>query len=245
MRGIGAAPLSIIIPTLNEAASLGRTLANVRALDPPALEVLVVDGGSCDATRAIATAAGVAFISCESAGRAIQLNAGPRQPALLSACRHPRSHRSGGDRGAGAGGPGHRRGGLRVADEWRRHHPLGDFGPESAQDPSGAIAVSPTSVLAWTASAVRRSGDDLSAANLLGGGWLQRSSADPGGWRSLPAAAEAGTHPADQPGGDQFRPAGAALGRRQGRCDLSLNRRALGSGHATIAPQALLRGHPL
>ena len=45
MRGTGVAPLSIIIPTLNEAASLGRTLANVRALDPPALEVLVVDGG--------------------------------------------------------------------------------------------------------------------------------------------------------------------------------------------------------
>ena len=58
MRGTGVAPLSIIIPTLNEAASLGRTLANVRALDPPALEVLVVDGGSCDATRAIQMNAG-------------------------------------------------------------------------------------------------------------------------------------------------------------------------------------------
>ena len=73
------APLSIIIPTLNEAASLGRTLANVHALDPPALEVLVVDGGSCDATRAIATAAGVDVFPCESAGRAIQMNAGARQ----------------------------------------------------------------------------------------------------------------------------------------------------------------------
>ena len=70
------APLSIIIPTLNEAASLGRTLANVHALDPPAFEVLVVDGGSCDATRAIATAAGVAVFPCESAGRAIQMNTG-------------------------------------------------------------------------------------------------------------------------------------------------------------------------
>lgn len=58
MRGTGVAPLSIIIPTLNEAASLGRTLANVRALDPPALEVLVVDGGSRDATRAIQMNAG-------------------------------------------------------------------------------------------------------------------------------------------------------------------------------------------
>ncbi|MEX0588883.1 MAG: glycosyltransferase, partial [Cyanobium sp.] len=73
------APLSIIIPTLNEAASLGRTLAHVRALDPPAFEVLVVDGGSIDATREIATAAGVAVSPCAMAGRAIQMNAGARQ----------------------------------------------------------------------------------------------------------------------------------------------------------------------
>jgi rSAM/selenodomain-associated transferase 2 len=73
------AQLSIIIPTLNEAASLGRTLATVRALDPPALEVLVMDGGSCDATRAIATAADVAVFLCETPGRAIQMNAGARQ----------------------------------------------------------------------------------------------------------------------------------------------------------------------
>jgi rSAM/selenodomain-associated transferase 2 len=73
------APLSIIIPTLNEAASLGRTLANLRALDPPPLEVLVMDGGSGDATRAIATAAGVEVFPCETAGRAIQMNAGARQ----------------------------------------------------------------------------------------------------------------------------------------------------------------------
>ena len=73
------AQLSIIIPTLNEAASLGRTLATVRALDPPALEVLVMDGGSCDATRAIATAADVAVFLCETPGRAIQMNAGVRQ----------------------------------------------------------------------------------------------------------------------------------------------------------------------
>ncbi|MGB7564086.1 MAG: glycosyltransferase, partial [Prochlorococcaceae cyanobacterium] len=73
------APLSIIIPTLNEAASLGGTLASVRALDPPALEVLVVDGGSGDATRAIAAAAGVAVFPCERAGRAIQMHAGAEQ----------------------------------------------------------------------------------------------------------------------------------------------------------------------
>ncbi|MCP9916953.1 TIGR04283 family arsenosugar biosynthesis glycosyltransferase [Cyanobium sp. ATX 6F1] len=73
------APLSIIIPTLNEAASLGRTLATVRALDPPALEVLVVDGGSDDATLAIASAAGVSVCPWATAGRAIQMNEGARQ----------------------------------------------------------------------------------------------------------------------------------------------------------------------
>lgn len=73
------APLSIIIPTLNEAASLGSTLACVHALDPPAFEVLVVDGGSIDATVAIATAAGVAVSPCATAGRAIQMNVGARQ----------------------------------------------------------------------------------------------------------------------------------------------------------------------
>lgn len=73
------ASLSIIVPTLNEAACLGRTLARVQRLDPAPLEVLVVDGGSRDATTAIATAAGFPVFRCEQAGRAIQMNAGARR----------------------------------------------------------------------------------------------------------------------------------------------------------------------
>lgn len=51
--------VSIIIPTLNESSSLGRTLRNLAILDPRPLEVIVVDGGSQDDTVAIAQAATV------------------------------------------------------------------------------------------------------------------------------------------------------------------------------------------
>jgi rSAM/selenodomain-associated transferase 2 len=75
--GAGAtARLSIIIPALNEAASLGWTLRRVQALQPPAWEVLVVDGGSSDATARIAAEAGVPVLHSEAAGRAVQMNLG-------------------------------------------------------------------------------------------------------------------------------------------------------------------------
>lgn len=68
--------VSIIIPTLNEAASLGRTLRCLSVLDPPAWEILVVDGGSQDETVAIAQAASTAVIRSGQSGRAIQMNQG-------------------------------------------------------------------------------------------------------------------------------------------------------------------------
>lgn len=68
--------VSIIIPTLNESSSLGRALRHVAVLDPPPLEVLVVDGGSEDETVAIAQAAGIPVISCDRRGRSVQMNYG-------------------------------------------------------------------------------------------------------------------------------------------------------------------------
>lgn len=68
--------VSIIIPTLNEAATLGRTLRQLQVLDPPALEVLVVDGGSDDSTIEIAAAAGATILRSSQAGRSIQMNQG-------------------------------------------------------------------------------------------------------------------------------------------------------------------------
>ena len=68
--------VSIIIPTLNEATSLGRTLRCLSVLDPPAWEILVVDGGSRDDTVAIAASISATVIHSEQAGRSIQMNRG-------------------------------------------------------------------------------------------------------------------------------------------------------------------------
>ena len=71
--------VSIIIPTLNEASCLERTLRHLNVLTPPALEVIVVDGGSEDETVAIASSAGVQVILSKDAGRSIQMNQGAQQ----------------------------------------------------------------------------------------------------------------------------------------------------------------------
>src|SRR6476661_7633162 len=68
--------VSIIIPALNEATCLERTLRQLSILNPPAWEVLVVDGGSQDSTAAIALSAGIRVISSSTAGRSVQMNLG-------------------------------------------------------------------------------------------------------------------------------------------------------------------------
>jgi rSAM/selenodomain-associated transferase 2 len=78
--------VSIIIPTLNEASCLERTLRQLTLLNPPAWEVLVVDGGSEDETIAIAanildtfpkiTTARV--ITAIGRGRSVQMNQGAK-----------------------------------------------------------------------------------------------------------------------------------------------------------------------
>ena len=70
--------VSIIIPTLNEAGYLGRTLRQLSILDPPAWEILVVDGGSEDETMAIAKAAGVRVLVSPQCGRSVQMNEGAK-----------------------------------------------------------------------------------------------------------------------------------------------------------------------
>ena len=71
----------MIVPTLNEAASLGRTLERVRRAD--GIEIIVADGGSRDATREIAAQAG-ATVLVTAGGRAAQQNAG----AAVAGGRH-------------------------------------------------------------------------------------------------------------------------------------------------------------
>jgi rSAM/selenodomain-associated transferase 2 len=66
--------LSVIIPALNEALAIGQTLTAVsRQADD--LEVIVVDGGSSDATVEIAQRMGATVLRSEC-GRGVQLHAG-------------------------------------------------------------------------------------------------------------------------------------------------------------------------
>src|SRR5436309_11622432 len=66
-------PVSVIIPTLNEASCLADTLRHLRAQKP--LEVIVSDGGSADATLALAVA-GADRVMTGGRGRAVQMNRG-------------------------------------------------------------------------------------------------------------------------------------------------------------------------
>jgi rSAM/selenodomain-associated transferase 2 len=67
------APVSIVVPTLNEATRIDACLRRLRS-DFPDCELVVVDGGSTDGTADIA--ARHAHIVSGVAGRAIQMNAG-------------------------------------------------------------------------------------------------------------------------------------------------------------------------
>lgn len=65
---------SVIIPTLNEEATIADCVASVYALDP-AVEVIVADGGSSDQTVERAAAAGATVVAAPR-GRGPQCNAG-------------------------------------------------------------------------------------------------------------------------------------------------------------------------
>jgi rSAM/selenodomain-associated transferase 2 len=67
--------LSIVLPVLNEARLLGSCLENVRRSVGAEAEIIVVDGGSTDGTRAIAEPFADRLITARR-GRASQMNAG-------------------------------------------------------------------------------------------------------------------------------------------------------------------------
>jgi len=66
-------PVAIVVPTLNEAAGIVASLRQLRH-DFPDCELVVVDGGSSDATATLA--AGHARLLHSPAGRAVQMNVG-------------------------------------------------------------------------------------------------------------------------------------------------------------------------
>jgi len=71
--------ISVIIPTLNEANTLGPTLRQVQAQAPP-VESIVVDGGSDDETQSLARSRGAAVLEAPQ-GRATQMNRGAEAAA--------------------------------------------------------------------------------------------------------------------------------------------------------------------
>ena len=71
-QNLGAAKISIIIPTLNEAGNIKEAIATTQPSTN--IEIIVVDGGSQDDTVEIAKSLGVKVIS-SSPGRASQMNA--------------------------------------------------------------------------------------------------------------------------------------------------------------------------
>ncbi len=70
--------VAIIIPMLDEAAALPRLLRLLATLEPRPAEIIAVDGGSTDASVAIAEVAGLRVIH-ERRGRAAQINRGVRE----------------------------------------------------------------------------------------------------------------------------------------------------------------------
>ncbi len=68
--------VSVIIPTLNEASLLKRTLKRIHGHNPH--EIIVADGGSTDGTLTIAEAYGARIVQSPQ-GKATQMNAGSDQ----------------------------------------------------------------------------------------------------------------------------------------------------------------------
>jgi len=77
LRRSGGKPatLSIIVPALNEAADIAAFLRDLQPLRARGVELILADGGSCDATIALATPL-VDRVACSLRGRATQMNAG-------------------------------------------------------------------------------------------------------------------------------------------------------------------------
>jgi rSAM/selenodomain-associated transferase 2 len=67
--------ISVIVPVLDDAGALARTLDALRLQDPPPFEVVVADGGSSDDSRRVAARSGARVIAAPP-GRGSQLRAG-------------------------------------------------------------------------------------------------------------------------------------------------------------------------
>lgn len=75
VRAPGKPLISVIIPAVDEAATLGATIASVRS-GAMSFEIIVVDAQSSDETSAVALAAGARVVPCVRRQRAHQMNLG-------------------------------------------------------------------------------------------------------------------------------------------------------------------------
>lgn len=78
--------IAIVVPMLNEAASLPRLLRCLAALHPAPAEVVAVDGGSGDNSVAIARAGGLRVVEHPVRGRAAQINRGVEEVSAPLVC---------------------------------------------------------------------------------------------------------------------------------------------------------------
>ena len=77
--------VTLVVPMLDEAAVLPRLIRVLAALDPAPAQILAVDGGSSDASVALARAAGWTVLTAER-GRSVQINAGVAAAAAPVVC---------------------------------------------------------------------------------------------------------------------------------------------------------------
>ena len=78
--------VTLVVPTLDEAKMLPRLARLIAALDPPAANVFVVDGGSRDGTAAVARSLGFGVIEHDRQGRGTQINRGVAESAGPLVC---------------------------------------------------------------------------------------------------------------------------------------------------------------
>ncbi len=77
--------VTIVIPVLDEERALPRLIGVLAALDPKPAEIIAVDGGSTDDTKALLQSAGWRVLQT-AAGRAIQINAGVAAARSANVC---------------------------------------------------------------------------------------------------------------------------------------------------------------
>lgn len=82
----GPDDVALVVPVLDEAATLPRLARLLAALDPAPAEILVVDGGSTDGTAALARALGLAIVEHHECGRSRQINRGVAEVASPLVC---------------------------------------------------------------------------------------------------------------------------------------------------------------